>query len=509
MKNLLLGLLLALSLGIGACTGYKPTATDVTFTDKTTGGSFTAADANELKVAVNSKADQTDFDAHEADVANPHSVTAAQLNLGNIDNTADDDKPVSTAQQAALDAKADASDLANQTAFEAAFFTLPSGTLPTPTVDDSTLVGAADGSTSWEAIKWIDFSSLWFDTSGTGATEADTKYYFPKGYATSAASQYFGKDGSGTIGFFDLPSGGATFALDTYPTYEDSPHSSGIATNGTHLAVYYGGKWLTSGAILSDTLDPAPALYALILTISGDSTLTLNSTDYTSSGSPHTITDLSGAQSITAAYGGSDDRLTWSGTDSGDVTGSYPTYSITMDAGKSLTATFDTAPSPSNIGNDTVYTDGELAPGNTKEYAFKLPLTTSAGTITELAAGVGQGGGTGGRRFKLSLYAHDAANNRPSGTPLATTVELTSPDSATEAIVADSTVSVSVADATQYWIGIQFLDNYGTVAKSAYGDSGAQTAKYRTVTPYDWSAWSSDSDGGSNYGYTVYMELTP
>lgn len=45
--------------------------------------------------------------AHTADSNNPHNVTASQLGLGNVDNTSDINKPVSTAQQAALDLKVD------------------------------------------------------------------------------------------------------------------------------------------------------------------------------------------------------------------------------------------------------------------------------------------------------------------------------------------------------------------------------------------------------------------
>lgn len=45
------------------------------------------------------------LEAHEADHANPHVVTKAQVGLGNCDNTSDADKPVSTAQQTALDGK--------------------------------------------------------------------------------------------------------------------------------------------------------------------------------------------------------------------------------------------------------------------------------------------------------------------------------------------------------------------------------------------------------------------
>jgi hypothetical protein len=50
------------------------------------------------------KADASDLDAHETDTDNPHEVTAAQVGLGNVDNTSDADKPVSTAQQTAIDA---------------------------------------------------------------------------------------------------------------------------------------------------------------------------------------------------------------------------------------------------------------------------------------------------------------------------------------------------------------------------------------------------------------------
>ena len=43
---------------------------------------------------------------HTGNTSNPHSVTKAQVGLGSVDNTADADKPVSTATAAALDLKA-------------------------------------------------------------------------------------------------------------------------------------------------------------------------------------------------------------------------------------------------------------------------------------------------------------------------------------------------------------------------------------------------------------------
>lgn len=44
--------------------------------------------------------------SHATDTTNPHAVTKAQVGLGNVDNTSDASKPVSTAQQAALNLKA-------------------------------------------------------------------------------------------------------------------------------------------------------------------------------------------------------------------------------------------------------------------------------------------------------------------------------------------------------------------------------------------------------------------
>ncbi len=44
------------------------------------------------------------IDEHIADQNNPHGTDAEQLGLGNVDNTSDADKPVSTAQQAAINA---------------------------------------------------------------------------------------------------------------------------------------------------------------------------------------------------------------------------------------------------------------------------------------------------------------------------------------------------------------------------------------------------------------------
>jgi hypothetical protein len=52
---------------------------------------------------------QAKVDAHANLTNNPHAVTKAQVGLGNVDNTSDLDKPISTATQSALNLKYDAS----------------------------------------------------------------------------------------------------------------------------------------------------------------------------------------------------------------------------------------------------------------------------------------------------------------------------------------------------------------------------------------------------------------
>lgn len=52
-------------------------------------------------------ATDTDLSSHTGNTSNPHSVTKAQVGLGNVDDTSDANKPISTATQTALNLKAD------------------------------------------------------------------------------------------------------------------------------------------------------------------------------------------------------------------------------------------------------------------------------------------------------------------------------------------------------------------------------------------------------------------
>ena len=60
-------------------------------------------DIPNLKETLDSKATNDDFNRHLTDYKNPHKVTKDQVGLGNVDNTADKDKPISDATQALID----------------------------------------------------------------------------------------------------------------------------------------------------------------------------------------------------------------------------------------------------------------------------------------------------------------------------------------------------------------------------------------------------------------------
>lgn len=63
------------------------------------------------KTALDKKANTSDLTSHTSNTNNPHNVTKSQVGLGNVDNTSDADKPISNATQQALNNKANSSDV--------------------------------------------------------------------------------------------------------------------------------------------------------------------------------------------------------------------------------------------------------------------------------------------------------------------------------------------------------------------------------------------------------------
>ena len=102
---------------------------------------------------------------HIADTANPHSVTKAQVGLTSVDDTADADKPVSTAQQTVLDLK---QDILAEGAFVDGDKTKLDAIEAGADVTDATNVNAAG------AVMESDFTpafSMVVQQSGTGSPE--------------------------------------------------------------------------------------------------------------------------------------------------------------------------------------------------------------------------------------------------------------------------------------------------------------------------------------------------
>ena len=66
---------------------------------------------NRIDDELGTKAAASDLSSHVSSKSNPHAVTKSQVGLGNVDNTSDLNKPVSTATQTALNLKADKSEL--------------------------------------------------------------------------------------------------------------------------------------------------------------------------------------------------------------------------------------------------------------------------------------------------------------------------------------------------------------------------------------------------------------
>lgn len=85
---------------------------DLAVTDKKVNIQLSTLDAltDAQKAALNSGVTEnkiTEYDAHVINKNNPHEVTKEQIGLGNVENTSDAEKPISTATQAALDGKVD------------------------------------------------------------------------------------------------------------------------------------------------------------------------------------------------------------------------------------------------------------------------------------------------------------------------------------------------------------------------------------------------------------------
>ena len=137
-------------------------------------------DAGNYFATDNTNAALQELGAHKASTENPHSVTKTQVGLGNVDNTSDANKPVSTAMQTALNLKANK-------AQESWFMpTLLNGWVH------------LDGTSRQLKYYKDEFGVVHFKGSINSGTAAATVFTLPVGYRPGLSNAYYrdGYDGT-------------------------------------------------------------------------------------------------------------------------------------------------------------------------------------------------------------------------------------------------------------------------------------------------------------------------
>ena len=175
---------------------------------------------------------------HKSDTSNPHNVTPAQIGLGNVDNTSDLDKPISTAVQQAIDNKADK-------------------TVATTSADG--LMSAEDKGKLDDADNTYALKSKYGDTTIDVGRKAGTnvgEYSTAECYDTTASGDGSHAEGSSTTasgyashaeGYYTTASGDYSHAEGAYTTAsEESSHAEGNSTTASGYASHAEGDRTTA-----------------------------------------------------------------------------------------------------------------------------------------------------------------------------------------------------------------------------------------------------------------------
>jgi phage-related tail fiber protein len=207
---------------------------------------------------------QNDLTTHENNYNNPHVVTKSQVGLGNADNTSDANKPVSTAQQTALDYKVDDTEVSTTATANKLLKLDSNGKLP------ASITGSADGN------------------AATATKLATAKTISASGDATSTAISF---DGSSNITIpLTLSSSGATAGTYKSVTVDEKGRIT-AGTNPTTLSGY----GITDSVNSSDVVTTPTA--SKILKLDANSKLPASITG-NSDGNSATTTKLQTARTI-------------------------------------------------------------------------------------------------------------------------------------------------------------------------------------------------------------------
>jgi phage-related tail fiber protein len=207
---------------------------------------------------------QTNLTNHQNRKDNPHVVTKSQVGLGNADNTSDVNKPVSTAQQTALNAKVDDTEVSTTATANKLLKLDSNGKLPT------SITGSADGN------------------AATATKLATARTISASGDVTSTATSF---DGSSNITLpLTLSSSGVT--AGTYKSV--TVDTKGRVTSGTNPTTL-SGYGITDSVNSSDIVTtPTPSK---ILKLDANSKLPTSITG-NADGNSATTTKLQTARTI-------------------------------------------------------------------------------------------------------------------------------------------------------------------------------------------------------------------
>ena len=197
------------------------------------------------------------MDDHIANTNNPHNVTASQVGLGNVDNTSDADKPISTATQDALDLKANIADLGTAAYTDSTdYATAAQGTKADsalqPGDNVSDLVNDAGYLTQHQTLADLGITATASEINVLdGITASTTELNYVDGVTGAIQTQLDNKQNTLTAGSNITITGTTISATDT--TYTGSDGITLTGTNFTNSGVRAVASGTANGTISVNT----------------------------------------------------------------------------------------------------------------------------------------------------------------------------------------------------------------------------------------------------------------
>ena len=277
-------------------------------------------------------ADTAALATHVGRADNPHAVTKAQLGLASVDDTPDTGKPVSIAQQAALDLKADTDSLNYIDAGD-----ITSGTLDTARLPDGAAAGVYGSSTAIPVVT--------IDAKGrvTGATTAAVKGgHLIQADGTPLAARD-NLNATGGLVATDDPDNNATKVSLPTTAYSMSFDSSDLVDSVLTVAHNLGDAGALSVAIKDGS--GRGVVYPSEITYTDSDNLSIDFSGMDVAGTWTVNVIKAGGAGSGGGSATTDASLLTSGTldtarlpDSGATAGSYTNASVTVDAKGRVTA---------------------------------------------------------------------------------------------------------------------------------------------------------------------------